>query len=233
MIVDKSNNNFKLLFFERYALLILVLLWSAAQAILTYGHGIVTDGEAIRKIIEAKNLANSEGLSSNSMYLYLTEISLIFISIKSGLGYWFVVAIQLVLNLVALLYFYKFLLRFNNSGLIAFVGTLLLILCFPYQQYNSFLYTESIFFSLSIIYSCFLLETKKIGFRSISFITLFLIFLCITRPSGIFFVAATIVYLFFLLAKTVDLMEENPGICLTFRSCSLAIEYCNGCGRTD
>jgi len=80
----------------------------------------------------------------------------------------------------------------------------LLLLCAYYQLYNTYLYTESIFFSLSIIYSCFLLSIEKLTIKNIAVMLLFLILLCITRPSGIFFLAATLVYLFFFISNNIN-----------------------------
>ena len=119
-----------------------------------------------------------------------------------------VVGIQLAVNLFALLYFFKFLENFTQSKLIGFAGTILLVCCIPYQQYNSFLYTESIFFSLTIIYSCFLLSLKKINYKNIALIIILLSLLCITRPSGIFFVATTIIYLFFRATLKMDFWKK-------------------------
>ncbi len=193
-------NNFKNRpqnFIEQYSTILIVAFWILMQSLLLYFYGIETGGESMKAILEAENLIKGNGLSFTSTFFYLTEILLIYLNLKIGVGYWFVVSIQLAVNLVALLYFFKFLESFTQSRLIAFAGAILLICCVPYQQYNSFLYTESIFFSLSIIYSCFLIACKKITLKKVAIIVGLLSLLCITRPSGIFFVAATIIYLFF------------------------------------
>ena len=192
-------------FLEKKEAVVVIFLWIIIQAALIIFHGITTDGEAARVIREANNLLNKEGLSATIYYLYLIEIILIVINIKVGLGFWLLVAFQLLLNAVALIKFKHFLEVFTQSKSIAYLGSLLLILCFPYQQYNSYLYTESIFFSVSIIYSCLLLQYKQIGLNESVLIIFFLLLLCITRPSGIFFFAATCVYIFFLFSRSLGI----------------------------
>ena len=193
-----------MIFIKKKGLILLIIFWLLVQAFLLITQGINTGGESINKIQEAENLISGKGLSSKSDYLYLTEIFLIFLKLKTHAGYGAVIAIQLILNLSALIYFYKFLNSFYSSKILSFTGCLILLACFPYQIYNTFLYTESIFFSLSLIYSCYLLQLKKLSLPNIFIIFLFLFLLCITRPSGIFFMAATIVYLFFFISKTIN-----------------------------
>ena len=201
------NNEFTkstMIFIKKKGLILLIIFWLLVQAFLLITQGINTGGESINKIQEAENLISGKGLSAKSDYLYLTEIFLIFLKLKTHAGYGAVIAIQLILNLSALIYFYKFLNSFYSSKILSFTGCLILLACFPYQIYNTFLYTESIFFSLSLIYSCYLLQLKKLSLPNIFIIFLFLFLLCITRPSGIFFMAATIVYLFFFISKTIN-----------------------------
>lgn len=200
---DEFTKN-TMIFIKKKGLILLIIFWLLVQAFLLITQGINTGGESINKIQEAENLISGKGLSSKSDYLYLTEIFLIFLKLKAHAGYGAVIAIQLILNLSALIYFYKFLNSFYSSKILSFTGCLILLACFPYQIYNTFLYTESIFFSLSLIYSCYLLQLKKLSLPNIFILFLFLFLLCITRPSGIFFMAATIVYLFFFISKTIN-----------------------------
>ena len=189
---------------EWFAPYILFIIWFSMQAFLFYVNGIKTDGEGISRIIEAKRLLNGVGLRGYSSYMYLTETLLIFISLKLKVGYIFVILIQLILNLYASYTFYKYLNFLYKNKILALAGSCLLILCYYYQLYNTYLYTESIFFSLSIIYSCFLMRIKNLTARNILIIILSLILLCLTRPSGIFFLAATFVYLFFFISSKIN-----------------------------
>ncbi|MBS1496566.1 MAG: hypothetical protein JSU03_12220 [Bacteroidetes bacterium] len=154
--------------------------------------------------MEAANLFSGKGISVASNYMYFTEALLIFLAMKIHAGYGAVIAFQLILNFVALIYLYRFMIIFYSSRILAFAGCFLLIVCFPYQLYNASLYTESVFFSLSILYSCYLLKLKKLSLKSIVVLIIFLILLCISRPSGIFFLGATIIYLFFFVSKKLN-----------------------------
>ncbi|MEO7045250.1 MAG: hypothetical protein ABI091_08050, partial [Ferruginibacter sp.] len=138
-------------------------------------------------------------------YMYFTEASLVFLSMKLNVGYAAVILIQLFINLYALIYFYRFIASYYSSKILAFTGCILLLGCFPYQIYNTFLYTESIFFSLTIIYSCYLVKIEKLTPKIILQLLLFIILLCITRPNGIFFLGATIIYLYFFVAQKINL----------------------------
>lgn len=202
MIFMDRKKNFKNI--ELYSKYILFICWFIVQAFLAYTNGIKLDGEAGKRIYEAKNLMNGQGLDGYSSYMYFVETFVIFLSLKLKLGYVFVVVIQLLLNLFALNYFYKYLCFLYKNSLVALAGGCLLLLCAYYQLYNTYLYTESIFFSLSIIYSCFLLRIEKLTIKNIAVIVLFLLLICITRPSGIFFIAATLIYLFFLISNNIN-----------------------------
>ena len=226
----KTSEKNTRVFIKKNSLLLLIALWFLIQAIILYTQGIKTDGESFKPIGEAENLFSGKGLSAYSYYMYFTEIFLIYLKIKTGAGYEAVIAVQLILNFSALIYFYKFMNFFYQSKVIAFTGGCLLLVCVPYQIYNTFLYTESVFFSLSLVYSCYLLKIKKLSAINILIIFLFLLLLCITRPSGIFFMAATIVYLFFFISKTINPLLK--GIIFIALSCFalIILNYLMGAG---
>ncbi|MEO6252902.1 MAG: hypothetical protein ABIO79_06340 [Ferruginibacter sp.] len=203
-------------FWKRKDLLSLLLIWLIVQTCLLFTYGIKTDGEGLRVISEANKWIASGKFSSPLFNMYLTEISLVILKLKLNIGFGFIIAIHLILNLIALLVLYKFLISLYTSNKIALAGCLLLAICFPYQSYNTFIYTESIFFSLSIIYSCYLLTIKKYTGYKILVQLILLVALCLTRPSGIFFIAATIIYLYFYLLK--DLKPVTRAMLFTFLS---------------
>ncbi len=175
----------------------LLLLWGIVQFSILFTHGINTEGEALRFIQEANKMDNLEAFSSPVYFLYLIEILLIYIKLTFSLSFHFIVAIQLIMNLAAVSVFKKFVDNLYQSEKVSIIATSLLILCIPYQFFNSYIYTESFFFSLSIIFSCYLLSRKKITWKELLIITAGLVLLCITRPTGIFFAGATFVWFFF------------------------------------
>ena len=90
---------------------------------------------------------------------------------------------------------------------------LIFIINIPYQVYNSFLFTESIFYSLTIIYSSYLLRLTKFTLHNVLILFLFLGLLSITRPTGILFFLATALYIFFRFFKHFSLLKKVVIIC--------------------
>ncbi len=176
--------------------IILFFIWLLIQFFILFFNGIISGGEAEKYINEANLIINQQPLSSPVYFMYLIEILLVFIKIKFSLSFAFIVIIHLILNALALFRFQQFLKKSFNSDKWAFWGSLLLLLCIPYQTYNSLIYTESIFFSLTILFSCFLLSIEQFKLKELTKITLFLIILCLTRPTGIYFVMASFLYVF-------------------------------------
>jgi hypothetical protein len=204
-----TTTNWFISFAQKKSIWILFILWAFMQVALFLKFGINTGGESLNALHVGADLFAGKGVSIPSNYMYFTEAFLVFISMKINAGYGLIIFIQLALNFCALLYLFRFLNNFYASKILAFIGCLLLVVCFPYHTYNISLYTESIFFSLSIFYSCYLLRLHNISLKSIIILLVLLSLLCITRPSGIFFVAATIIYLFFFISKKLSPLKKG------------------------
>lgn len=190
---------------KNYHFYLLTFFWIIVQTYLLVNNGINTNGEAKRIIREANFLINGTHFSNIIYFSYLTEILLVYIKLKFAIGYEFIIAIQLLVNLIALRFFFSYCSFLFESKNLAFIGSLLLVVCYPYQHYNSSLYTESLFFSLSIIYSCTLLRTKKITALRVFYLISLLLLLCLTRPTGLFFILSTVIYLFIILYKFIKI----------------------------
>ncbi|RYZ26100.1 MAG: hypothetical protein EOO10_16490 [Chitinophagaceae bacterium] len=173
---------------------VLFASWLIVQVTMLLFSGINAGGESERFIREADLLTKGESFTSPAFYLYLVQILLIAIVHTTGAGYTPLIVLQMLLNLYALHSLYKFILRRRKSRKIAFFGGMLLVTCIPYQLYNTFLYTESIFFSLVIIYTTILLQVKKWTLQNILMIVLWMIALCFVRPTGLFLAFATLIY---------------------------------------
>jgi hypothetical protein len=112
------------------------------------------------------------------------------------LGFVFAVAVHLLLNLAATFTFYRYITTLFSPA-VALAGTMLLLLNFPLQQFNSFLQTESIFYSLTIMLSCYVLRQRSLTLRNGLIILGLLLLVSITRPTGLLFFPAVFLYLFF------------------------------------
>ena len=177
--------------------LFLFCTWAIVQTILFIQNGIVTDLEAKKYINEAAFFINNGHFSTSNFYLYSTQIFLIVTAIKLKAGYILVIIIQWMLNLLATYMFYKLAIQFLGKNMLATIATFIFIINIPYQVYNSFLFTESIFYSLTIIYTSYLLSLRILNKKNVILVLLLMVLLCITRPTGILFFGATAIYLFF------------------------------------
>ena len=204
----KFYNYLKLILLN-YRVIFLGFTWVVIQGFLLWQNGIVTGLEAEKYTTEANYFLQSGKLTSNNFYLYSTEIFLIAIIIKLQLKFFIIVIIQMLLNLLATIMFYRLALYFLQRSFLALIATFFFIANINYQVYNSFLFTESIFYSLTIIYSSYLLRLKNLTVKNIFILIIFLALLSVTRPTGILFFAASAVYIFFRFFNHLNLFYKS------------------------
>jgi hypothetical protein len=131
--------------------ILIFLLWAVVNGLLIAKNGIVTTGESVKYIDQAILFVQTGRLSSSNFRLYFTEIGLISLCIKLKLGFIFVVLLQLFFSLFSTFCLYNTLLYLFKAKNIAFTGTAILLLNLPYQEFNTFLQTESLFYSFTLI----------------------------------------------------------------------------------
>ena len=203
---------------RRYDKTILLLLWLIVQSSLIWHYGVVTYLEADKYISQAQYFIQHGTLSTNNYWLYSTEVFLIVAAIKLHLGFAVIAILQLLLNLFSTWMFYKLALFFLKKETLASFATILFIINIPYQIYNSFLFTESIFYSLTIIYSSYLLRLQRLAVKNILVLILLLALMSVTRPTGILFFGATALYIFFRFLNKLSLLVK-----ILIVACSLII----------
>lgn len=174
---------------------VLATAWLLMHGILLWQYGVVTSYEATKYVSEADHLLKTGSYSSNNFLFYSTQILLIAASKSLHTGYGGVVAVQLLLNAVSTYCFYKTIERLTGRAAVAFFFTMALVWMFYYQLYNVYLFTESLYFSFSIIFFHRLIQVKKLAPSKWAELILLLALLYFTRPVGIFFVPATFVFL--------------------------------------
>ena len=194
----------KKLYQPKFIFILLGFFWLIIEAALFWQRGIVTGFEAIKYIDEAQHFLQFGTLSSNNFWLYSTEIFLIAAALKLHLNFIFIVMIQWLLNLFATWMFYELAIYILKKPLLAFLATFIFIINITYQVYNSFLFTESIFYSLTVIYSSYVLRIKRLALKNVTTLILLLILLSLTRPTGILFFPATAIYTFFRFTKNIS-----------------------------
>ena len=186
--------------FVKYPLYFLLTLWLVLQALLFFKYGIVTTGEGPKYIAEAKFFETHGAFSQPKYIFYSSYIFLHIISNKLGAGFFGVYILQLLLSLYALICFYKLSRYITGKQTTSIISTLLLIICLPWQTWNTHLYTESFFLSLCIIFSCYLFKPAKVKSDFIILAISFLLLL-LARPTGILFIPVLMVALFYKLIK--------------------------------
>ena len=182
-------------FSNKIRITILAGVWVVMQAFCYHRFGIVTNLEATKYIEQAQHFLKKGSYSTGNFLFYSTQIQLIVLCLKFNLHIGVVVIAQILLNGLSIICFYRLCSRFSGNDRIAFSGTLYFLGFFYYHLYNVYLFTESVFFSLSILYAYFLFTRPSLNFRNLLVISLFLALLYFTRPTGIFFIPATLLFL--------------------------------------
>jgi hypothetical protein len=188
----------------RSSIFFLFIVWAIVHGVFIFNQGIIAVGEAEKYISEAKTLLATGTLSATNYWFYFTQIFLLAIAFKWGLGFTFVLIVQLIFSAWATYAFYR-LAATLFSIQTAFIGTLLFLLNYPFQEWSIYLQTESLFHSFTIIFTAYLLRISKLNLRHYITIALSVFLICITRPTGLFFVPAIILYLFFAFFKTIKI----------------------------
>ncbi len=185
------------------------MLWLFVQILLIWQNGIMIGLEATKYINEANYFLKFHRFNSNNHYLYSTQIFLIALVIKFHLGYFAIIIFQIFLNFISTVMFYKLSRSFLKIPPLVSLAIFFFIVNIPYQQYNTFLFTESVFYSLTIIYSSYLLMLEKLTLPKLGLIILLGAILCITRPTGILFLIAAFLYIFFRFLKGLSFFSKS------------------------
>lgn len=180
----------------RVQLLIIGIAWALMQCALYWKNGIITSGEARKYIEQANNIIAGKSLSSNQFWLYATQIVLITISRLLTGGFIFVYIVQLAANAWATIKLYGLMKRYFGYT-VSLIGVAIFIGNYPLQEFNSMLQTESLFYSFTVIFSCYLVQLEKLNFRAITIILAWIIGIALTRPTGLLFVPPAFLFLFF------------------------------------
>ncbi len=184
-------------FNAKKSLVVLSTCWLLLQVLLYRHFGIVTAYESAKYIDQADNILQTGHYSSGNFLFYSIEILVIAFSKITGTFPWSVVLIQMSVNAVSIVLFYKLALSMSNSHFRSFIVTFLFITMYYYQLYNVHLFTESLYFSFGIIYTYLLFSIPNLSFKNILLLILGLSVLYFTRPTGLFFIPSTIVFILF------------------------------------
>jgi hypothetical protein len=175
--------------------LLVGILFCIVHAGLLINFGIYTKEEAIKYTYEAAYFADHGWFSEPKYIFYSSYIFLRILCNAIGAGDVGMYVIQVLVNALATICFYKLVLKLSGKYQAAVFGTLLLVLCIPYQKWTAHLFTESIFFSLVIIYTYVLFASFKNKYTRPALSVVLLLLLVISRPTGMLVIPATVAFI--------------------------------------
>jgi len=173
----------------------IVLGWLLVNGLLFVNNGIVTTGEAGKYILEARYFVDTGHIASHNFLFYSVIIVLLSACIKLHLGFGWVIALQGAVALAATLSFHKTVQSLLRSPAIALGATALLLLNLPYQAFNCFLQTESLFQSVSLLLVGSLLRQKSYSTKFGLTLILTLLLLSVIRPTGLLYWPLAAIYI--------------------------------------
>lgn len=186
--------------FENNKIGLLLLAFILVHLTLLLTIGVQTGLEADKYVGEGTNLYLGKGLSEGKYVLYAPVILLVWACKSLHISILWIIPFQIALSAFSQYCFYRMVEKITNSNN-AFICSLLLLICIPYQQWNLFLYSDSIFISVCLLltYSIYRSSAGK-GVFAILYALPMLALLLFSRPSGIFLILPFCIY-FLLTAK--------------------------------
>lgn len=159
--------------------------------------GIETGLEAEKYIEQGTRLWQGESLGEQKYWFYAPVILLVWMVKSMGLPLSIVCIIQVLLSAFSQFCFYNVMKRIAGANL-ALCGSLLLLFFIPYQLWNLFLYSDSIFQSLVLLLGCsiyYSLHNRRLLFQLLPYILLAVVFF--SRPNGMFLIPPFVIFLLF------------------------------------
>ena len=173
--------------------ILLMLVWALFQILLYLNSNIVTINEAEKYINGANDIVynNRFPFCYISYGSYVLFLALLF---KLGFNYFGVYLVQLALNLVATIAFFKIVKTITGHPRTAYIAISIFILSYHLQQWNTHLFTESFMVSMLMIfwYVFLYFNLKKVS--GIICLSILFIILLFSRPTAILFLPGILIY---------------------------------------
>lgn len=175
----------QLFFHKNQDVVLLGGLFILIHIFLYYRTGIFTSLEAVKYIDQGERLSMGYGLSEQKYFFYLPVILLVSFCKTLHLPLGLVVLVQIVLSAWSQYCFYRLTRSFTGNRWCAFFTSLALLLFIPYQNWNFYLYSESIFLSLCLMFAWLVYQNRFQVWPAQLSCLLLLGILILSRPTGI------------------------------------------------
>jgi hypothetical protein len=169
----------------------LFLLWLLIQAILFIKFGARTSVDSELYLADAMNLLNGQLPEGRSIWYISYSAFLAFIFFCGG-DNTVVVFVQIFLSGVATCCLYQIAMEMYSKRNVAILAVLFYLLWIKIHEWNTFLYTESLFTNCSIISFAVLMKSKNVWHYLVA--SLLLLFTFFIRPTGFALVIGLVCY---------------------------------------
>ena len=194
-VLVKIFNSIKKLIYN-YSLLFMLALWLIVQLSLYLNYGFITEFEGAKYQLMANELISGAAINQELLFYSVYPI-VISLFLKIGLGLKSMLIIQLIANAWASYRFYGISRMLFSEKWISIFTTSAFILTLQIQQWNFFLFTESLFVSGLIIYTYNILIFDYRNKINSILLALLFIFLSFLRPIGLLLFIPTLIYFYF------------------------------------
>lgn len=175
-----------------------LLLWLLIQAVLFLKFGARTSVDSELYLADAMNLLNGQLPEGRSIW-YVSYSTFLAFTFFCGGDNMVVVLVQIALSGVAAYCLYQLAIEIFNKREVAILTVLFYLLWIKIHEWNTFLYTESLFTSCSIISFAVLMKSKNAWHYLLA--ALLILFTFFIRPTGFALVIGLLCYGLFSLRK--------------------------------
>lgn len=176
----------------------LIISWAIIQVILYSHSGVKTGYDSAFYIDNARSLLKLSIPEGRGIW-YISYSAFLGIFIGLGIPMEGAVIVQVMSSFIALILLYKIAKKLSGNKSAGFIATFLYVFWIPLQEWNVFLYTESLFTSCLIISFWFLLRARKP--KDFLLLLPLLSFTILIRPTGFGFLLALCTYFGALIIK--------------------------------
>jgi hypothetical protein len=173
---------------------ILLVYWALTQLAIFNFLGVRTSVDTPIYVQDARDLLSHLTVSDVHDFWYISYVALVGMCLKFADGLHAVAYCQIFLSGLALLALYKVALVISSDKKVALIAGFLYVFWFEIHTWNTFIYTESLFISCSIITFFLLVHSRKYWQYALTFV--FIFFTCLIRPTGFSLLVASVCYLF-------------------------------------